>query len=397
MNILHHGANKREFFIWLLTVIFSALLIYLGNQVAMDGLHLFPDAATVLQGKVVAVNDEQVNEYTLDGETMVQMTTVLFACELLEGERKGEVVDASQVIDELYSGDIRPVRAGDKVILYYADFAAPGEPQWNFTDYQRLDKILILSAVFFLLVLILGRFKGLNTLISLCFTCLFVFLVFVPSVLNGYNIYMTSILTCVYTIIMTLLLIGGLSKKTLATILSCLFGVIVAAVFSIVMDKALMLTGFVDEHSIYLQLLDEAHPINLKAIIFGSVIIGAMGAVMDVAMDISSALYEICRNARHVTFNELAASGLAIGRDIMGTMANTLILAYIGSSLTTTLLLFTHINSTAELLNKEQVIVEIMQALIGSTAILLTIPLTVLICSLLYIDHSAKAENTLAK
>lgn len=378
--------RSRDRIVWLATVFVSALIIWVGHTQVMEGLHIFPDTGNVVtEGRVLSVDDEYVDEYSLDDVTMVQTTTVLFTCELLDGEHQGEVVNASQNIDELYSGDIRPVQAKDKIILYYNDYAGADGPQWIFTDYQRLDQILLLAGFFILLVLIIGRRKGVNTLISLAFTCMFVFLVFVPSVLNGFNIYVTSVLTCVYTIIMTLLLINGVGRKTWATILGCLFGVIVAAIFSIGMDKLLMLTGFVDEHSIYLQMLDGAKPINLKAIIFGSVIIGAMGAVMDVAMDIASALYELRHNAPEITFSQLCSSGLAIGRDIMGTMANTLILAYIGSSLAATLLLFTHIGSIIELLNKEQVIVEMMQALIGSTAILLTIPLTVLVCGLLYV------------
>lgn len=378
--------RSRDRIIWLVTVFVSALIIWLGHAHVMEGLHIFPDTGNIVaEGRVLSVDDEYVEEYSLDDVTMVQNTTVLFTCKLLNGEHQDEVVSAAQNIDELYSGDIRPVKADDKIILYFNDYANGEEPQWIFTDYQRLDQILVLAAFFILLVLVIGRRKGLNTLISLAFTCMFVFLVFVPSVLNGFNIYVTSVLTCVYTIIMTLLLINGVGRKTWATILGCLFGVIVAAVISVYMDKLLMLTGFVDEHSIYLQMLDGIKPINLKAIIFGSVIIGAMGAVMDVAMDIASALYELRYNAPDITFAQLCKSGMAIGRDIMGTMANTLILAYIGSSLAATLLLFTHIGSITELLNKEQVIVEMMQALIGSTAILLTIPLTVLICGLLYI------------
>ena len=381
--------RSRDRIVWLATVLVSALIIWLGHAQVMDGLHIFPDDGNIVaQGRVLSVDDQYVDEYTLDDVTMVQNTTVLFTCKLLDGEHEGKTVSASQNIDELYSGDIRPVQKDDKIILYYNDYASAGEPQWIFTDYQRLDQIMVLAAFFILLVLLIGRRKGLNTLISLTFTCLFVFLVFVPSVLNGFNIYIFSVLTCAYTIVMTLLLISGVSRKTLATILGCLFGVLIAALISVYMDKLLMLTGFVDEHSIYLQMLDGTKPINLKAIIFGSIIIGAMGAVMDVAMDIASALYELKHNAPDMTFAKLYKSGMAIGRDIMGTMANTLILAYIGSSLASTLLLFTHLGSITELLNKEQVIVEIMQALIGSTAILLTIPLTVVICGLLYIQQT---------
>jgi len=112
--------------------------------------------------------------------------------------------------------------------------------------------------------------------------------------------------------------------------------------------------------------------------------VGSLGAVMDVAMDISSALYEIREHMERVSFHKFVRSGITIGRDIMGTMSNTLVLAYVGSSLSTVLLLTTYVTSMDELLNREIIIVELMQALIGSTAILLTIPLTAIVCGLIY-------------
>ena len=179
--------------------------------------------------------------------------------------------------------------------------------------------LLILGGVFFLLLLVFGRMKGLNTIISLTFTVLAIFTVFIPSILSGYNIYLMSLVTCFFTIIMTLLITNG-----------------------------------------------------------------AMGAVMDVAMDISSSLYEIRLHARDIGFTSLVKSGIRIGRDVMGTMANTLVLAYIGSSLCSILLLITYSSSLRELLNRESIVVEILQALIGSTAILLTIPLTAMVCGVMY-------------
>jgi uncharacterized membrane protein len=110
-----------------------------------------------------------------------------------------------------------------------------------------------------------------------------------------------------------------------------------------------------------------------------------MGAIMDVAMSISSALWELKEKAGMIKFDTLLRSGLTIGRDIFGTMANTLILAYIGSSLSVILILSVYSNSLLTLFNSEMIIVEILQALAGSFGILLTMPLTALFCSLIYL------------
>ena len=161
-------------------------------------------------------------------------------------------------------------------------------------------------------------------------------------------------------------------------------GIFGAALLVLIMDQFLSLTGIVDEDSIYLLLMNPDKPIDLKGIFFGAIIIGAMGAIMDVSMSISSALYEINEKYAARGFKELVESGISIGRDIMGTMANTLVLAYIGSSLSIVLLLITYNPSLIDLLNRELVVLEILQALIGSMGILLTLPLTAIVSAFLY-------------
>ena len=194
---------------------------------------------------------------------------------------------------------------------------------------------------------------------------------------------------------MTLILTNGTSAKSVATMLGCGAGVVTAGLLSFLFDRIMHLTGFIDEHSVYLQVMGEdGTPINLRALIFAMITIGAMGAVMDVAMDISSSLFEVKRHAPEITDKDLFRSGLNIGRDVMGTMANTLVLAYIGSSLCTILLKISYANSMLELLNTEGIIVELLNALIGSLAILLTIPLTALVCVAVYRGrHSEKGRT----
>lgn len=156
------------------------------------------------------------------------------------------------------------------------------------------------------------------------------------------------------------------------------------------MSKVMELTGFVDEHSHYLTMLDTPQPIDLRAIIFAAIIIGAVGAIMDVAMDISSSLYELSEHVPDITFGRLCKSGMAIGRDIMGTMANTLVLAYIGSSLSCIMILLTYAASMMDLLNREVIIVELLTAILGSLAILMTVPCTVVTCGILYIGRKKR-------
>ena len=126
------------------------------------------------------------------------------------------------------------------------------------------------------------------------------------------------------------------------------------------------------------------NPLDLKALIFAAIIIGAVGAIMDVSISIAASLAELKEKLPEISMLELWKSGMTISKDIMGTMANTLILAYMGSCLTSVQLMVAYNSSLLDLFNREMIIVEMLQALVGSMGILLALPLTSLICAALY-------------
>ena len=159
---------------------------------------------------------------------------------------------------------------------------------------------------------------------------------------------------------------------------------LLAGLLMVLMDNLLGLTGAVNHEATALLNLPIENPLDLRAIIFAGVIFGAVGAIMDVAMSIASALWEVREAGGVSDFRSLMKSGITIGQDTLGTMLNTLILAYIGSSLSIILLITANTTSFMELFNMEMIIVELLRALIGSFGMLLSIPLTAAICGWLF-------------
>ncbi len=391
--------QTRQLTIWLATVIISCVLLFTGNRLAAKDLDIFNmQGAAAVKARVTEIGEYKSESYTTDQNTTYENYAQIFYAEVItRGQFRGRTVQAEQTSDNYTNmNHEQPIKVGDKVMLYNYNASDYGS-ELVFGGYARLDGVLWLMGVFVVLLIVFGRIKGINTIVSLGFTCLAVFAVFVPSVLAGWNIYMMTALTCIYTIIMTLLITNGASTKSFTTMLGCAFGVAVAAVISGVFDKVLKLTGILDEHSVYLQYLQSGVTINLRGVIFAMIVIGAMGAVMDVAMDISSSLNELHERAPRLGFSELFKSGMNIGRDVMGTMANTLVLAYIGSSLCSILIYITYSSSLLELLNRENIAVEILQSITGSLAILLTIPLTTLVCCFVYTGGKAGKPSKTGK
>jgi len=366
--------RKGRIILYIFTLAFSLAYILFGRQIAMKG---YPDwdkpEANSYKAEVSAI---------LSDEPVENGHELFFEAKALSGPEKGRTVTIRQTIFENYYPVQEAVEAGDRVLFYEDTYREDSD--WQMLDYLRSDAILWLALAFAAAVLIFGRLKGLNTLISLIFTCLSVFTVFIPSILSGQNIYLWSIVTCIYIIVMTMLFINGAGKKSFAAGAGCAAGVAVAGLISAVMDKLLSLTGMINEDTLYLQMIDVAKPIDLTGVIFAAIIIGAVGAIMDVAMDIASSLHEIRLTSPNISGGQLIKSGFNIGRDVMGTMANTLILAYIGSSLCTTLLLVAYNVHMFVLFNMEMIVVELLQALAGSIGILLAIPFTSFICAAIY-------------
>lgn len=388
------GLNKKKgkIAVWMVTVILSAVFLCAGHVAVTGDLAIFTAPTSSEKARVLELQD--LKEDQIEGK---QTKTLSFRAIILSGAAKGREVQATQEFNTMYAGTMvsKQVQAGSLVMLLETPSPDGGETIWRFEGYYRLHIILILLAIFAALVLALGRWQGVNTLLSLFFTFSFVFYVFIPAVMQGLNIYLFAFLTVLYVIVMTLFLIHGWSAKTLATMLGCIGGVLTAILALLILNQFLSLTGVIDEHSFYLLKLHPERPINLVAILFSSIIIGAMGAIMDVAMDIASSLYELTEHAPGIQRDRLLKSGLTIGRDIMGTMANTLVLAYIGSSLAGITILLTYSGSALQLLNRESIITEILQALIGSLAIVLTMPLTAVICSLLYVRPKRRQREPL--
>ncbi len=374
--------NSKQIWVWILTVGLSAFYIIIGNRYMSKDLDIMNLGTATVKAVVTELGEYREERVEAGAEYINYIQ--FFEAKVLSGKQKGEIFAARQDTDNYTNMNESPIKPGDKIILY--NLGEEDAPQWVFGSYARFDTMAVFGIIFFVLLIVFGRMKGVNTIISMTFTCLAIFMVFVPAVLKGENIYLWSCITCIFTIVMTQLLNNGTTHKSLTTMLGCSFGVAVAALLTVFFDKVMHLTGILDEHSVYLQMLGSGVSIDLRGLIFAMVTIGAMGAVMDVAMDISSSMYEICRHVRSISFRELFMSGIRIGRDIIGTMANTLVLAYIGSSLCAVLLYITYSSSLLEFLNRENIVVEIMNALIGSTSILLTIPLTSIISGILFTD-----------
>lgn len=310
---------------------------------------------------------------------------------ILSGSHKGEKV----LIDNILMGnpayDIN-LKKADKVILHAEQ--ADGGVNFFIADKHRVGALYFLTGLFVILLIAIGRKKGLLSLVSIFVTLGLIFWVLTPLILSGFNPILATVLICVLSSIIAMYLVGGLNAKSTAAILGTVISLVIAGFLSIFVIKMASLTGFSSEESLF---LFSAHPnLNFVGVLASAMIIGALGAVMDIGMSISSTVNELFVSNPQRGIKDLFDSGMNVGRDIIGTMANTLILAYLGSALS--LVLLSNNIDMQKFFNLNQVATEISSALIGSVAIVICVPLSAIIAAYLIKNFTPKdAKNGVEK
>lgn len=277
-------------------------------------------------------------------------------------------------------GTIMPLKVDDNILVGKDD----SSNAYIFYDFYRVDHMVYVLVAFLVLVIAFGRFKGFNTIISLGFTLMSLFYVFLPAVLNGHNVYLVGITTLCAVLLFTLIVVHGFNLKSLGSGIATLLGIGFAALVMVIASHFLYFSGLSGEDAMYLKLNNQNIAYDIKAIFFISIIMGGLGAIMDVAISIASSVAELKENNPTISFKELVVSGIRIGQDILGTMVNTLVLAYVSCSFFTILVVIAYNNDLLQIFNKEFLLANIFEPLIGCFGIVATLPLASVVCAYLF-------------
>lgn len=331
------------------------------------------------RGRVIAVLDQTQEETEFSGgnfNTSIQMLEVL----ILNGAHTGKTVQAQYMLNYGFSDKYEYTRLskGDEVLLYLQE-NEQGVIEIAYVAEIVRDKYLLYLVIGFMLALLaVGRLKGLKAIISLILTALAVIYILIPAILNGWDPVKISVLMCILIIAVTLLIISGFNKKTLSAIIGTAGGVLIAGIIALIVGSAAKLTGFGDDESQMLMYIPQNITFDFRGLLFAGILIGTMGATMDVGMSIASAMHEIKENSPNIKTSALFKAGMNVGRDAMATMSNTLILAYAGGSLHLMLLLMAYETPFTHIINWDMIASEVLRSIAGSIGIIFAIPITAL-------------------
>ncbi|HMM23163.1 MAG TPA: YibE/F family protein [Selenomonadales bacterium] len=300
--------------------------------------------------------------------------TDLVILRLTSGPEKGQEVRSLHHKMNMPGMDIHP-EPGDKVIVAVSQDLA--RKSYHIADYERLPYVYALLGIFAAVLLAVGRRVGLRSLFVICFAVFVILEVMIPLILKGFwSITAITFAISAVIAVVTQVTVSGWNPKTWGAVLGTVGGVAIAGLLASLSITLMHLTGLDSEEAIMLKVTYLAS-VNFQDVLFAGIILGSLGAVMDVAISIASAQYEIKGSCPELRFWGLFKSGLNVGKDIMGTMSNTLILAYLGSFLPLILLLTTQQNlPLIKILNLNLIVTEVVRAITGSIGLICAIPVT---------------------
>ena len=369
-----------RYLIYLLFVCVFAVFVFKLNQVEKTEL-VVRTGQTFEKAEVTEILQDNLDSNgTRVGEQKVHV-------KMLTGARKGEELDVTSSSGYLFGA---ASTVGMKVVVMQS---VAGETTIASVYSQDREWVIYIFALLYLLALcVIGGKQGIKGCLGLIFTFFCVIFVYLPLVYLRFSPFWSAVFICFLTTLVTMYLIGGPTKKTCAATLGTLAGVVLAGLSAWCFSKASGISGYNVSDIETLMTLWNTNRIQVGGLLFSGLLISCLGAVMDVAMSISSAIDEIYKQNTSLTRKELFKAGMRVGRDMMGTDSNTLILAFAGGSVSTLLLDYAYDLPYQQIINSNNIGIAIMQGLAGSFGIVLSVPLTVLICTVLFHKNEAVSQ-----
>lgn len=325
-------------------------------------------------GKVIDTNNSAIITSGL-----VQSGEQSCTLEMLNGKFKGKQIKGVNFLSGSLEKD-KIYKAGEKALVTIS-YQGDEIGSVVMSDHYRLDKEAILMLIFAVLLIVVAGKNGFLAIFSFLITVLTVWKILVPAYLKGYSPVWIGIFITLFLTVMIIFFVYGFDKRTLAASSGAMLGILTTCVLGMLFTDMFRIHGAVMPDSESL-LYSGYQDLNLTSIFMSSIFIGASGAMMDLAVDITSAVHEVIEKKPDITWKEAAKSGMNVGRAAMGTMTTTLLLAYSGGYITLLMVFMAQGTPMDHILNYKYVAAEILDTVVGSFGLVTVAPFTALVSGL---------------
>lgn len=318
--------------------------------------------------------DKILEEKQIDIEGQKQLYQKI-ELRVLTGSEKDKVITVENGKEAL--ANVTKYEVGQRVIVTKDD-SPDGTEFYSITDFVRRDSLLVLTIIFVVLTVIIGKWKGLMSILSMVFTFVVVFMYVLPNLSNGTNPILVATIASIIIIPISFYMAHGISQKTTVAIVSSIVALAVTAVLSLMFISLGRLTGLSSEEAGML-LVQRSGNFDMKGLLLCGIIIGALGVLDDITISQAAIVNELIKSSEKPKGALIYKQAMNVGRDHISSMVNTLVLAYAGVSLPLLLIFIDNPHSFGEIVNYEFMAEEIIRTLVGSIGLILAVPITTLI------------------
>ena len=337
--------------------------------------------ALIYQGMERTVGEvKQIDNSKIKSSGLIQSGEQSCTLKVLKGKFKGQEVEGVNFLSGSLEKD-KIYKVGDKALI---TISCQGEQVTSvvMSDHYRLDKeVLLLLAFAILLVVVAGK-NGFLAIFSFVITVLTIWKILVPTYLKGYSPIWTGIFITIFLTVVIIFFVYGFDRRTCTVSLGSLLGILTTCVLGMIFTDLFQINGAVMPDSESLLYSGFQH-LDLTQIFMSSIFIGASGAMMDLSVDITSAVYEVIEKKPDLSWWEATKSGMNVGRAAMGTMTTTLLLAYSGSCITLIMVFMAQGTPVSHILNYKYVAAELLDTVVGSFGLVTVAPFTALVAGFL--------------
>ncbi len=380
IHILKNKKATHTLIILVLAVIFAGGLILFNAGVKKTPLRV-DNGTTFEKAKVVQIIRDNA-QFEENGEFAGNQLVMV---EILSGSHKGKICEARNPNSYL-AGTYCKVGTPVIVMLSERDGTIAG----SVYQYDRGAVLWVMIALFILVLCLIGGKKGITSSAALIFTFACIIFLYLPMIYVGVSPFVAAIIVCILTTFVTMVLIGGWTVKSISAILGTIAGVLVAGLLALIFGSLAHISGFNVQEIESLIYIANNSKLKIGEILFSGILIASLGAVMDVSMSIASTINELHLHNPVMNKKQLFRSGINVGRDMMGTMSNTLILAFAGTSINTIIILYAYDMPYLQLMSQYQISIEILRGMAGSLGVIATVPFVSAIASILLTRHALK-------
>lgn len=332
----------------------------------------YPEGLTYAKARVTEIVSENMGEdpdfpYIRIGRQVLKL-------KISSGEHKGEMVQAMNYVTRV--SQIEASVGMDYIVGSYDDFIIT-----TVMYRDRSNTVYFLAALFLGLVLAIGGKKGVSAIAGLLVTLVNVVFLFIPMLINGVPAILAAVIVVLLSTLYTMIVLNGITAKSMVATLSCTLCTVLAGLLAYGVGEWSNISTLNTPEAENLLFITENCSFRIDNLLTAGILIASMGAVMDTCMSLVSALFELKEQNPTLSGKQLLRSGMNIGRDIMGTMTNTLALAFVGTSLNSVLVYYMYSMPYMSLINTDFMVVELVKGIIGSLAVVLAVPVTTLLAA----------------